>query len=231
LEQPAAEADAKLRRKGELAARDALDAHVAELLQKFGAPTYAVPPDFKARLRHHIERIRGAKGLPAARARMASFLPVIQRELSARGLPAELGYLPWTESRFDPAARSASGSLGIWQFTDATARRYGLRVDAEVDDRRDVEKSSRAAAEYLANLIADFGPEAFMLALASYNMGEARLRGVLHQLAQEPGGLQREQREFWHLYRRKLLSAETLEYVPGVLAAAIVFSHPRDYGL
>ena len=70
-----------------------------------------------------------------------------------------------------------------------------------------------------------------MLAIASYNAGEGKIRKILHALAQEPGGLPPDRRDFWHLYRLKLLSAETREYVPAVLAAAIVFENPKAYGL
>ena len=224
-------AGSALRAKGQPTGppKDALDVQIADLLRRFGAETYAVPPVFKERLRHHIDRIVRAQGLPAARARMATLLPTLRRELAARGLPTELAYVCWTESRFDPQARSPSGSVGLWQFMASTARTYGLTVDDKVDERTDVEKSSRAAAAYLANLFADFGRDSFMLALASYNMGESQVRSVLRSLSVGPGGLTAAQRDFWHLYRLKLLPDETREYVPGVLAAAIVFEHPEEY--
>ncbi len=215
--------------KGAVPAGDALDQELRALLARFGAGTYAVPPLFKERLSAHIARILRGKGLPAARAAMARTLPLVQRELAARGLPRELGYLAFVESHFDPLAKSPQGSLGLWQFQPGTARRYGLTVSPERDDRTDPALSSRAAAQYLADLLADFGRESFMLAIAAYNMGETQLREVLHALAQEPGGLAPERRDFWHLYRRKLLSEETREYVPAVLAAAIVFENPAHY--
>jgi len=70
-----------------------------------------------------------------------------------------------------------------------------------------------------------------MLAMASYNRGEAGVRRVLHQIAQEPGGFRKEKRDFWHLYRLKKLPEETLEYVPQILAAAIISNNPQKYGL
>ena len=223
---------AELRRKGgepKPTPADRLDVHIAELLKKFGAETYAVPPLFRETLRRHIELIVRGKDLPAARERMARWMPVLRRELAARGLPAELAYVPWTESHYTPEARSPTGAYGLWQFTAGTARLFGLVVDDKVDERADGEKSSRAAAAYLASLLADFGRDSFMLALASYNLGEHKMRKVLHTLALGPGGLRPEERDFWHLYRLKLLPEETREYVPGVLAAAIVFEHPADY--
>jgi len=67
--------------------------------------------------------------------------------------------------------------------------------------------------------------------LASYNRGEAGVRRVLHQIAQEKGGFRKEKRDFWHLYRLKRLPAETMDYVPRVLAAAVVCGDPQRYGL
>jgi Transglycosylase SLT domain len=118
-----------------------------------------------------------------------------------------------------------------WPIMDFRAREMGLRVDSKTDERTDVVKSTRAAAKYLANLLAEFGSDSFMLAIASYNKGENGMRRVLHQIAQEPGGFRKEKRDFWHLYRLKKLPAETLEYVPQILAAAIISNNPQKYGL
>src|SRR2546423_10665105 len=90
--------------------------------------------------------------------------------------------------------------------------------------RREVQ---RAATRYLSNLLAEHGSESFMLALAGYNYGETKLRRELHDLR----AYRKEERDFWRLYRLKRLSQETREYVPLVLAAAIVFSSPERYGL
>jgi membrane-bound lytic murein transglycosylase D len=119
----------------------------------------------------------------------------------------------------------------MWQMMPGTARELGLRVDEKVDERLDVRKQTRAAARKLANLLAEFGADSFMLALASYNRGEAGVRRVLHQIAQEKGGFRKEKRDFWHLYRLKRLPTETMDYVPRVLAAAVVCNDPRAYGL
>ena len=112
-----------------------------------------------------------------------------------------------------------------------TARSYNLRVDQKMDERFDAPKETRAAARYLANLLAEFGEDSFMLAMASYNRGESGVRRVLHQIAQEPGGFKKERRDFWHLYRLKKLPEETREYVPKVIAAAIVSMNAQRYGL
>jgi membrane-bound lytic murein transglycosylase D len=94
-----------------------------------------------------------------------------------------------------------------------------------------VAKQTKAAARKLANLLSLFGTDSFMLAMASYNRGEAGVRRVLLEVAQEKDGFRKEKRDFWHLYRLKRLPTETLDYVPRELAAAVVCSNPARYGL
>jgi membrane-bound lytic murein transglycosylase D len=156
---------------------------------------------------------------------------MITRQFSALGLPEELAYVAWAETQFDPKAKSAAGAAGMWQMMASTAQSYGLRVDASVDERYDPDKETRAAARHLANLLAEYGSDSFMLAMASYNRGEAGVRRVLRDIAQEPGGFRKEKRDFWHLYRMKKLPEETREYVPKVLAAVIVSRDAKKLGL
>ncbi len=210
---------------------DELDREIRRILSKFSASTYLVPPLFKERLKHHIQQTVSRSNTRTVYARKQKYWPMIIKEFSARGLPEEMAYVAWTESQFDPLADNPSGARGMWQFMAPTARSYGLRVDSSVDQRIDAQKETRAAAHYLANLLADFGEDSFMLAIASYNKGEAGMRRVLHEVAQEPGGFRKEKRDFWHLYRLKKLPQETLEYVPQILAAAVISNNPKKYGL
>ena len=213
-------------------AGDDLDRQIRRILRQFNAETYAVPPIFKERLQHHIDRlVRDDSVTRATYQRKQRYWPIIQRELTALELPEVMGYVAWQESNFTPTATSRAGARGMWQMTIPTARGYGLRVDEEVDERINVPKQTRAAARHMANLLAEFGEDAFMLAMASYNRGENGVRQVLRQIAQTPGGFKREKRDFWHLYRLRLLPPETMEYVPQVLAAAIVGGSPERYGL
>jgi serine/threonine protein kinase len=207
---------------------DETERAIRPVLKKFGAESYAIPPIFKQRVQEHIEGIVSDRpSLLAGWRRRNQYWPVIRRELSANNLPEEIGYLAWTESRFDPRATSPIGAAGMWQLMPANAVRFGLRVDGEVDERLDVEKATQAAARFVANLLAEFGSESFMLALAGYNYGETKLRRELHELR----AYSKEDRDFWRLYRLKRLSAETREYVPNVIAAVIVFSDPERYRL
>jgi membrane-bound lytic murein transglycosylase D len=212
---------------------DELDREIRRILAKFNAQTYAVPPIFKQRLRHYVDRNVRQSGTRAIYRRKQQYWPLILKEFSALGLPEEMGYVAWQESGFDPLAESAAKARGMWQFMDFRAREFGMRIDPKrgIDDRTDVLKSTHAAARYLANLLAEFGEDSFMLAIASYNKGENGMRRVLRQIAQEPGGFRKDKRDFWHLYRLKKLPEETLEYVPQILAAAIIGNNPKKYGL
>jgi membrane-bound lytic murein transglycosylase D len=141
--------------------------------------------------------------------------PILEEE----GVPAELTYVPLIESGFNTAAVSRSQAVGPWQFVRDTGKRYGLRIDGYVDERRDPEKSTRAAARYLRDLYDMFG--AWPLALAAYNTGERRVGGILER---------RGDMSFWEMTGRGYLYRETCDYVPAVLAAARIGAAPADYG-
>ena len=220
-------------RAAEMAAGgDELDREIRRLLRKFDAETYIVPPIFKERLKFHIEQtLHRGNTRSVVYKRKKQYWPIIVKELSALGLPEEMGFVAWTESQFDPYAESAAHAKGMWQFIASSARQYGLHVDEKVDERTDVVKSTRAAARYLAALLGKFGGDSFMLAIASYNKGENGMMRLLTELTKQPGGWRKEKRDFWHLYRLKKLPEETMEYVPQILAAAIISSNPQKYGL
>lgn len=212
-------------------AGDDLDRAIRRILAKFDAQTYAVPPVFREALREQVDILASASNLKYVYKRRNRYWKAISSEFAALGLPEEMAYIAWAETQFDPEAVSSAGAKGMWQMTAGTARELGLRVDDAVDERLDVPKQTRAAARKLANLLAEFGADSFMLALASYNRGEAGVRRVLHGLAKEKDGFRKEKRDFWHLYRLKRLPAETMDYVPRVLAAAVVCNDPVRYGL
>jgi len=211
---------------------DELDRNIRRILKKFDADTYAVPPIFKERLQYYIEqKTSNMHLLRQVYGRKKQFWPIIVKEFSALGLPEEIAYVAWQESNFDTFAQSQAGARGMWQFMDFQARRYGLHVaenwrNGGLDERTDAAKETHIAAKYLYDLLSEFGSDSFMLAIASYNKGENGMRRVLHEV-----GFRKEQRDFWHLYRLKKLPEETLEYVPQILAAAIISNDPKKYGL
>ena len=127
--------------------------------------------------------------------------------LEEENVPVELLSVAMVESSFNPMALSPKGARGIWQFMPATAARYGLTVQPGNDHRTHPEHSTRAAARYLRDLYNQFGD--WKLALAAYNSGEARVQRII-----DLTGI----RSFDEMSRRRLLPAETRNYVPAVLA-------------
>ncbi len=132
-----------------------------------------MPPIFKQSLQEHIDELKASSNLKFVYHRKQKYWPVILTEFKALGLPEEMAYIAWAETQFDPNAKSGAGAAGLWQLTASTARNFDLRVDDKVDERFDPNKETKAAAHYLANLLAEFGSDSFMLAMASYNRGEA----------------------------------------------------------
>lgn len=153
--------------------------------------------------------------------RSAIYRPLIVRELKKAGLPEELSWLPLVESGFKIAALSKARALGLWQFIPSTGYKYGLNRDDWVDERMDIEKSTRAAIDYLKELHAMFGD--WLTVLAAYNCGEGRVMRTI--ASQHINYLD----QFWDLYQK--LPFETARYVPRFLATLLVIRDPQKYGI
>jgi membrane-bound lytic murein transglycosylase D len=151
--------------------------------------------------------------------RSTRYLPMIKEVFQEYGLPEDLAYLAMIESGFSPRAYSHAHACGVWQFIKGTAARYGLTVDSYVDERRDPEKSTRAAAKYLLDLYKQFG--SWYLAAASYNCGEGRVQKELNQS---------NHKNFWDLSNNQCLPNETKNYVPQMIAATIIAKNPEKFG-
>lgn len=151
--------------------------------------------------------------------RSGRYLSLMREVFQEKGLPQDLVYLALIESGFNPHAYSWAKAAGHWQFISSTAKRYGLKVNWWVDERRDPIKSTVAAAEYLKDLYDLFG--SWNLALAAYNAGE---RKVLYGLRKIKGG------DFWDLRDTRYLKRETKEYVPRYMAATIIAKDPEGHG-
>lgn len=143
-------------------------------------------------------------------------VPMLREELTASNMPTMLHYLALIESGYRPEAGSTAGAVGIWQFMPKTATHYGLKVSEDNDERKDPRKSTQAAAHYLRDLVFEFGGNAMLLALASYNRGENGVRRALKQL-DDPFS----DRSYWRLVDEGLLPEETADYVPRFMAAAV----------
>ncbi len=136
--------------------------------------------------------------------------------LRLEGVPDDLKYLMAIESNLDPRSVSSAGAAGLWQFTKATAREYGLEVTSEVDERYDTGKATRAACAYLKDAYAKYGD--WMTVAASYNGGQ---NGITKKLADQK---QESALDLW-------LVDETSRYMFRVLAAKMFFEHPSDFGI
>jgi membrane-bound lytic murein transglycosylase D len=174
------------------------------------------------KVRYFIEHFSSKRGKPYFEkilARSGKYIPMIARVLNEEGLPEELAYLALIESAFLPEATSSQGAAGLWQFVPSTARLYGLRIDTWLDERRDPEKATRAAAAYLKDLHSFFGR--WYLATAAYNAGP----GAIDRAMQQSGA-----RDFWTLTRKAQLSEETRNFVPKFVAVALIATNPEKYG-
>jgi membrane-bound lytic murein transglycosylase D len=146
--------------------------------------------------------------------------PLIREILQEHGLPEDLVYLAMIESGFNLQAYSPMKAAGPWQFIPETGKRYGLTVDYWIDERRDIEKSTIAAARYLDKLFNQF--DCWYLAAAAYNTGENRIDRLIRR---------HDTKDFWQLRAYNTLPRETREYVPQLIAAAIIAKNPEKYGL
>jgi soluble lytic murein transglycosylase-like protein len=126
--------------------------------------------------------------------------------LSAEGVPDDMLAVVLVESGGRKSALSPKGARGLWQFMPDTARRYGLEVTADRDERIEIAKSTRAAARYLRDLYQRFGD--WRLAFAAYNAGEQAVERAVARTGH---------RDFSRIERD--LPAETRNYVPAVMNA------------
>ena len=216
-----------LYRVGSFEHEDFVEREIKALLKEFGAETYSVPPEFVSEVKRFIEQYQGPdrpsmeRALGAARKSMETMRDIFEQN----NLPPDLAYIVLVESALSNDSESSAGAAGLWQFTAATARGYGLRVSDGVDERLNTAKSTRAACKYIRELILDFGAgSSVMLALAAYNLGPAKVKAAIHKVSDPI-----KQRNFWYLYRVRAVPPETREYVPKVIAAMIIARHPTRY--
>ncbi len=182
------------------------------------------------RVEHYVGLFsNSAKDVFRARlSRGTRYEPMIRAKLRASGMPEDLTYLALIESGYDPHAYSRAAAVGMWQFMSGTARGVGMRVDWWMDERRDPARSTDGAIRFLRDLQKQFG--SLYLAAAAYNGGPGRVARGLTRFASELDGADGEDR-FFALAEQDYLRAETKNYVPQIIAAALVAKMPTRYGL
>ena len=165
---------------------------------------------YTGRLRHSVSYMLGATNF---------YIPIFEEALALYNLPLELKYLPVIESALDPTAVSRKGATGLWQFMLSTAKRYDLKINSLVDERRDPIKASFAAAQYLSDLYKVYGD--WNLVIAAYNCGPTSLNKAIHRA----GG----SKDYWTIY--PYLPKETRGYVPAFIAANYVMNYYCEHNI
>ena len=176
-----------------------------------------IEPQFNTEVYRYIEYFTGAGRSVFERwlIRSGRYMTLFRNVFKKEGLPPDLVHLVFVESGFNLHARSVSAAVGPWQFLRSTGRLFGLTVNQWVDERKDPEKSTVAAARYLKHLYSIFGD--WPLALASYNAGEGTvLRAIKTQGTTN----------YWDLR----LPRQTEDYVPQFMAVLAISREPEKYG-
>lgn len=224
------------------AAHSALPADLAKLEQSDSTGAVAAPAELPswdidvrsyeatARVSHYLTRFAGParEYIETRLSDGTRFEPMIRQTLRNGGIPEDMYYLALVESGFDPNAYSRAAAVGMWQFMASTARGMGLRVDWWVDERRDPVKSTKAAVEFIHGLREQFG--SIYLAAAAYNGGPGRIARGLTLYADDLDGTAGDDL-FFALADKNYLKNETREYVPQIIAAALIAKDPARYGM
>ncbi|MDA8692533.1 lytic transglycosylase domain-containing protein [Saprospiraceae bacterium] len=151
--------------------------------------------------------------------RVDLFFPIFEKAIQEKNLPDDLKYVAVVESNLEPTAMSKSGASGLWQFIKSTGKMQGLEINNYVDERRDPEKSTAAALDYLSYLYNKF--DDWTLALAAYNCGPGNVRKAIRR----SGG----SKDYWVI--RKHLPNETQKYVPRIIAAMYLMKYYHEHNL
>jgi membrane-bound lytic murein transglycosylase D len=168
---------------------------------------FSTQPTLHAHLKRSLERA-------------GKYKDMISKILRDNGVPQDLIYQAITESGFQPqVVNRTSGAGGMWQFMPFGSGTYGLVRNGYFDERFDPEKSTIAYAKYMKYLYAQFGD--WYLAMAAYDWGPGRVQHLVSRTGYA---------DYWELYRRGGLPAETKAYIPGLIASIIMARNPAQYG-
>ena len=187
----------------------------------FEEKPYQIPMILNDSVENHLEyfKTRGREVFQRWLDRSVQYIPVMKDIFKEKNLPEDLVYVAMIESGFNPYAVSWAKAVGPWQFMPATGKRYGLKIDWWLDERKDPIKSTHAAAEHLKDLHNLFG--SWPLALASYNAGAGKVQRAVLRTRSE---------DFWDLKASRYIRKETKNYIPKYMAATIIAKNPEAYG-
>lgn len=192
-----------------------------ELLRRIKAmPVQVVAPRFNPVVKSYIHTytVKKRAHTKTILERAAIYFPLIERQLEEKELPLELRCLPILESALNPNAVSKSNAVGLWQFMPGTAKDCGLRMNSQVDERKDIHQSTHAALGYLRYLFNRFGN--WELALAAYNSGPSTVAKAISKA---------QSNDFWRI--RDYLPKETQNYVPAFIAALYIWNYFDLHGI
>lgn len=209
-------------------------------IESFAGLTFPVDPKIQERIREEVKNVRsdlplvsndfvdgvitylqgrGSGYTTTALKRLGQYQPLFTELLQKEGLPQDLIYLAAAESAFNPLALSRKGAKGIWQFMLGRGIEYGLKKDRWVDEREDPVKATQAAARHLKDLYQTFGD--WYLAMAAYNCGPVNVQKAIEKTGYA---------DFWELRRLHALPVDTENYVPIIIATALIAKDPKAYG-
>lgn len=173
-------------------------------------------PQVEKKLQSHLDKFSFKnRGTYDFHTKADLHLDQITAILKKYGVPEDFKYIPLVESGMNPRVTSHKGAGGYWQFMPATARLYGLRVNAQLDERKDLIKSTHAAAQYLKSLYKEFGD--WTLVAAAYNVGGGSLKS----------SMRRQQTDDYYKMR---LNSETASYVYKLISMKEIIENPEEYG-
>ncbi len=199
---------------------------VKELAAILGEDSSKVKPSFVSVVMEQVNHLRKQKhSTEIILGRANNYLPGAKREFKKRKFPPELAYLAFIESGYNPLARSGAGAVGLWQFMIPTARQFGLKVEPgrRIDERTDPYKSTEAAVKYVDFLFRE--KHSMFNAIASYNSGQGSVARAYRKVEDPMTHF-----DYFYLSQKGLIPAETRDYVPRFLAAAIISSDPARFG-
>jgi membrane-bound lytic murein transglycosylase D len=184
-------------------------------------PSWDIPITINDAVERWLEYFQtdGRENFAIYLSRAGRYEPMMRAIFRDAGLPEDLVYLSLIESGFSPRAYSRARAVGLWQFISSTGRLYDLQISHWIDQRRDPILATKAAAAHLRDLYEEFG--SWYLAAAAYNGGPGRVRRGISRTGSD---------DFWTLSARRYLRRETRNYVPKLIAAALIAKQPEHYG-